>query len=146
MADLALDKKEVPLGKRISELTLPEKVRLALTGGKEARSLLCREKNKMILSCLLENPRISEQEILHLAKEKTLPVEILSRMAKRKEWMKKYSIRLALAQNPKTPLPLSLKLLRTFRDTDLRKIARSRDVSAHLAAGARKILMARGLL
>ncbi len=125
---------------------LPEKMRLAQSGDKEARSLLAREQNKLILSSLLQNPRISDQEILNFAKEKTIPEEILTLLSKRKEWMKKYPVRLALAQNPKTPLALSLRLIRNFRDTDLRKIAKSKDVSVHVAAGARKILMVRGLL
>ena len=146
MPSPAHNQKEEPLAKRIPAMALPEKMRLAQTGGKEARSLLARESNKQILSCLLQNPRISDQEILSFAKERTLPEEILSILSKRKEWMKKYPVRLALAQNPKTPLALSLRLIRTFRDFDLRRIAKSKDVSAHVASGARKILITRGLL
>ncbi len=137
---------EGPLAKQIRDMSLSEKMRLALTGDKEARSLLARESNKLILSNLLQNPRISDHEIVQFAKEKTLPEEILTLLSKRREWMKKYPVRLALAQNPKTPLPLSLRLLRTFRDLDLRRIARSKDVSTHVAGGARKVLMSRGLL
>ena len=146
MSNPAHNQKEGPLSKRIPAMALPEKMRLAQTGDKEARSLLARESNKQILSCLLQNPRISDQEILNFAKERTLPEEILSLLSKRKEWMKKYPVRLALAQNPKTPLALSLRLIRNFRDCDLRKLAKSKDVSVHVASGARKILMTRGLL
>jgi hypothetical protein len=146
MANPAHKQQEGPLAKRILNMGIPEKMRLAQTGDKEARTLLAREPNKQILACLLQNPRISDQEILSFAKEKTLPEEILSLLSKRKEWTKKYPVRLALAQNPKTPLALSLRLIRTFRDFDLRKIAKSKDVSVHVASGARKILMARGLL
>lgn len=127
-------------------MDLAEKMRLALSGDKEARSLLAREQNKVVLCSLLQNPRISDQEILQFAKEKTVPEEILSLITKRKEWMKKYPVRLALAQNPKTPLTLTLRLLGTFRDFDLRRIARSKDVSVHVSSGARKILVRRGLL
>jgi hypothetical protein len=140
------DKQEGPLSKRIAGMDLSEKMRLAQTGDKEARSLLVRDPNKLILTYLLQNPRISDHEILQLAREKTLPEEILDQISKRKEWMKKYPVRLALAQNPKTPLPLSLRLLNSFRDFDLRRIARSKDVSGHVASGARKILKNRGLL
>ena len=137
---------EGSLAKRIGAMDLPEKMRLAQMGDKEARTLLAREQNKQILYCILQNPRISDQEILQFAKEKTLPEEILSLLSKRKEWMKKYPVRLALAQNPKTPLALSLRLLHSFRDFDLRKISKSKDVSVHVASAARKILIARGLL
>ena len=146
MANPAYNMQEGTLAKQIASMGLPEKMRLAQSGNKEARTLLSREPNKLILTSILQNPRISDQEILRFAKEKTLPEEILTLLSKRKEWMKKYPVRLALAQNPKTPLPLSLRLLRTFRDLDLRRIARSKDVSVHVASGARKILMSRGLL
>jgi hypothetical protein len=146
MTNPAHNQQEGPLGKRIPNMSLPEKMRLAQTGDKEARSLLAREKNKQILSCILQNPRISDQEILNFAKERTLPEEILSLLSKRKDWMKRYPVRLALAQNPKASLALSLRLIRSFRDCDLRKIAKSKDVSVHVASGARKILMTRGLL
>ena len=146
MPNLAHNPQEGPLAKRIPNMGLPEKMRLAQTGDREARSLLARERNKQILFCILQNPRISDQEILNFAKERTLPEEILSLLSKRKDWMKRYPVRLALAQNPKVPVALSLRLIRNFRDGDLRKLAKSKDVSVHVASGARKILMARGLL
>ena len=140
------EEKDVPLPKKIMEMGMSEKIGLALTGDKEARTLLAREPNKLILNYLLQNPRITENEIIQLAKVKTIPQEILITISKRREWMKKYQLRLALTENPKTPLPLVLKLLSLLRDVDLRKIARSRDVSANVSAGARRLLMSRGLL
>ncbi len=137
---------KIPLAKRINNMELSEKVRLAMTGDKEARGLLIRNSNKLILANLIQNPRITDQEIMVLAKAKDLPLEILNTISKKKEWMKKYPLRLALVQNPRTPIPLGLKLLRTFRDQDVRKIARSKDVSTHIANAARKLLMSRGLL
>lgn len=136
----------VPMCKRILGMDLSEKIRLALTGDKETRNLLAREPNKLILSYLLQNPRITETEILGIAKGRSLPEEILLMITKKKEWMKKYPIRLAVTQNPKTPLAVAMKMLSSIRDADLRKIGRSRDVSAYLSAGARKILVHRGLL
>jgi len=146
MANPAHERQERSLAKRVAGMGLSEKMRLAQTGDKEARSLLAREKNKLILTNILQNPRISDHEILRFAKEKTLPEEVLTLLTKRKEWMKKYPVRLAVAQNPKTPLALSMRLLQTLRDLDLRRIARSKDVSVHVASGARRMLMSRGLL
>lgn len=139
-------KQDQPLSRKIAALNLPEKIRLALTGDKETRSLLYRESNKLLLTYLLQNPRITDHEILHMAGDKSLPEAIVSDLLKRKEWMKKYPVRLALAQNPKLPLPVALKLLGTLRDHDLRKIARSKDVSVHVAMRARKLLAIRGVL
>jgi len=138
--------KDLPLSSRIQRLPLPEKIRLALTGDKDARALLCRDPSKVVLAALLQNPRLSDPEILQMARDRNLPEEILSELVRRKEWIKKYPVRLALVQNPKLPLPSALKLLGTLRDPDLRKIARSKDVPSQIAAGARRTLAARGLL
>lgn len=138
--------KDLPLSQTIPSLPLPEKVRLALTGDKEVRSLLCRDPNKVVLANLLQNPRLSDPEVLQMARDRNLPEEILSELLRRKEWIKKYPVRLALVQNPKVPLPSALKLLGTIRDADLRRIARSKDVPSQIAAGARRTLAARGLL
>jgi len=142
----AEEKKDTPPSKKLATLNLSEKIRLALTGDKETRTLLSRESNKVILTYLLQNPRLTDHEILQMASNKSLPEEVLAAVLKRREWMKKYPIRLALAMNPKVPLPSSLKLVSTLLDPDLRKIARSRDVSVHIATKARRILAARGLL
>ena len=145
-ASTAPERNEVPLSQRILGMGVSEKIKLALTGDKEARCLLARDPNKLILSYLLQNPRIMEVEILAMAHGRNIPEEILLSITRKKEWMKRYPVRLAVVQNPKAPLPVALKLLATVRDPDLRKIARSRDVSGHLSAGARRILMRRGLL
>ena len=140
------EKKDVPLSKQIQDMGMPEKIRLALMGAKEARSLLARDRNKLVLMYLLQNPRITEHEIVLFAKGKSVHEEILVTISKRKDWMKRYPIRLAMIHNPKTPMHVGLKLLRSIWDYDLRKIARSKDVSVYLAAAARKILVSRGLL
>ena len=139
-------KQDSPLSKKLTALNLSEKIRLALTGDQEARAVLYRASNRLILSYLLQNPRITDHEILQMANDRSLPEEILTTLLKRREWLKKYPIRLALAMNPKVPLPSALKLVATLRDPDLRKIARSKDVSVHIAMRARKILAVRGLL
>ena len=148
MGQPAIDEneKKVPLAKRMTDMEVSEKIQLAITGDKEARCLLARTGNKIILSYLLQNPRITEQEILQLANAKELPKEIIALLLQKKSWMKKYPIRLAMAKNPKLPIHQAMKLLNTLRDNDLKKMVRSKDVSAALATCARRILMRRVLI
>ena len=137
-------KQKSPLALRLPLMSLSEKVRLGSSGDRSARSLLAREHNKLILNGILQNPRISDEEILQFSNERTLSEEMLTLISKRREWMKQYPIRLALTQNPRTSIAVALKQLPTFRDGDLRRIARSKDVNRVVAAGARRILMTRG--
>ncbi len=138
--------KEAPLATRIAGLSLPEKIRLALTGNRDERTILYRDSNKMIKRYVLQNPRIMEDEVLAIARDRNADDEILTTIAKRKEWVKRYPVRLAVATNPKTPVPLAINMLKTLREADLRRIVRSKDVAAAVAIGAKKILVAKGLM
>ena len=62
----------------------------------------------------------------------------------RKDWLKAYPIRLALTQNPKTPVPKALRLLETLQERDVRQIAKSRNVASPVSAAAVRLLARRG--
>lgn len=141
-----IPEKEAPLATRIAQLSVPEKIRVALTGNKDERSILYRDPNRMIKLYVLQNPRIMEDEILSMARDRNADEEILTTIGKRKEWVKRYPVRLALATNPRTPVPLAMAMLKTLREADLRRIVRSKDVATAVASGAKKILASRGLL
>ncbi len=130
----------------VRSMSVAEKIRLAMLGSKSARRLLVRDTNKAVLRAVVQSPKIREDEVLALAQDRTLPEEIIRMILGRRDWMKSYPIRLALCQNPKTPVARALRLLETLQDRDLRQIARSRNVPAPVAAGATRILARRGKL
>ncbi|MDH5202984.1 MAG: hypothetical protein OEW69_06980, partial [Nitrospirota bacterium] len=88
---------------RIQRLSVTEKRHLARMGGREIRSVLIKDPNKEILMTLLDNPKITETEIETIAKSRFIPEEALRKIAKKREWMKKYPIVSAVVTNPKTP-------------------------------------------
>src|SRR5512143_662064 len=53
------DGKKLNIQQIIQKMTAPQKIKLALVGGKEARSLLIRDSSKMIATTVLDNPRIT---------------------------------------------------------------------------------------
>ncbi len=130
----------------VRSMSVAEKIRLAMLGSKSARRLLVRDTNKAVLRAVVQSPKIREDEVLALAQDRTMPEEIIRMILGRRDWMKSYPIRLALCQNPKTPVARALRLLETLQDRDLRQIARSRNVPAPVAAGATRILARRGKL
>ena len=144
--DPATEEKGVPFAKKIASLTLPEKIRIALTGNKDVRTVLYRDANKKIGEYILQNPGIMDDEILFFARDRNASEDMLVAISRRKDWVKKYPLRLALTLNPKTPIPLALNILKTLREADLRKIVRSKDVSMYVSSGARRILASKGLL
>ena len=49
-----------------------------------------------------------------------------------------------LANNPKCPLPVAMRLLPFLHERELRNLSRSRGVASALSTQARKLLAARG--
>lgn len=128
----------------VQSLSVAEKIKLATLGSKGARRLLIRDNNRVVQTAVIRSPKIREDEVLSIVQDRTAPEEVIRVVLNRKDWLKNYPIRLALCQNPKTPLPRSLRLLETLQEKDLRQIAKSRNVPAAVCSGALRALGRRG--
>jgi hypothetical protein len=117
-----------------------EKIKLAMTGDKEWRSILIRDSNKLVNSAVVKNPRITEPEILTISKSVIQNDEILRVICHNKEWIKKYEIRRALVLNNKTPLPVALRFMGFMTEKDLSAMAKSKNISSIIANQARRML------
>lgn len=122
-------------------LGISEKIKFALTGDKEWRSIMIKDSNKLVSGAVLKNPRITDQEILAVAKSNMINEETVRVICNNKDWIKNYQIRKALVENNKTPLPFALRFLSTISEKDLSILAKSKNVSTVIATQARKSLM-----
>jgi len=129
---------------RVRKLPVAARVKLALSGNKEARQVLSHDSVKLVQSCVLRNPRFSLEEALAMAKNRSLAGELLRIIADHRDWVRNYSIRLALVQNPKTPLQVALGLLSGIQERDMRLLAKSRNVASVLQSQAKRNLLRRG--
>ncbi len=127
----------------VRSMSVAEKMRLAMLGSKTARRLLVRDTNKAVVRAVVQSPKIREDEVLAIAQDRTVSEEIIRMIVQRRDWLKSYPIRLALCQNPKTPLPRALRLLETLQDRDLRQISKSRNVPSPVSSGAVRVLARR---
>jgi len=130
--------------KVVARLNTGQKLKLALSGNKAARDLLIKDSNRIISMAVLKNPRITEDEVQKVAHTKGTTDDMLRQISKNKEWVKSYSIRVGMLSNPKTPLTVSLKLLDTVYEKDLRSISKSKNIPNALASAARRKLEAKG--
>ena len=130
---------QVPL----SQMTLPMKIRMAMIGNSFVRGQLVRDPNRMVAAAAIKSPGVSELEARKYAGNHALCDEVISYIAGRREWTKQYSVKLALVQNPKTPLAASMRLMTFLREKDIRGIARSKGIPSALASQARKLQMQR---
>lgn len=119
---------------------ISEKIKFALTGDKEWRSIMIKDSNKLVSAAVLKNPRITDQEILSIAKSNMINEETVRTICNNKDWIKNYQIRKSLVENNKTPLPFALRFLSTLSERDLSMISKSKNVSTVIATQARKAL------
>jgi len=133
---------EVPLSltRRVLRLRTNQKIMLAIKGGKEERTLLIREANRLIQVNVIRNPRITEGEIAFIAQMRTVNEEVIRIIATNREWLKKYGTVKALVLNPKTPVGLSLNLLKRLIDMDLKLLVKDRNVAEILRREAKRYL------
>lgn len=123
------------------EMTISEKIKMAMTGDKEWRMLLVKDTNKMISGAVIKNPRITEAEILMISKSHLNNDEILRDICVNKDWTKNYQIKKSLVENHKTPLHFALRFLSSLTDKDLSAIAKSKNISSVISTQARRLLL-----
>ncbi len=125
---------------QILHMGVAEKIKMALMGNKEARGILIRDSNKLVAVAVVKSPKIQEQEIEMISKSRQVSDEVLRTIAGTKDWLKSYPIKVNLVGNSKTPLPIAMRLLPHLLESDLRKLAKSKNVSATVASQARRII------
>jgi hypothetical protein len=123
------------LAARLREMTVAQKMSLALSGDREARFALIRDTNKTLHVYVLRNPRMGIDEVQYAAKLPTLSPEALKLIAEHREWGSNPTICAAVARNPKTPVPIAIRILDRLPVSDLRVIAKgaAREPIVHAA-------------
>jgi hypothetical protein len=131
------------LAAEIQTMAVGERLKLALKGNRDARQILIRDASRIVQRFVLLNPRITDDEIIALAKNRSIDRELLDQICKRKEWLANYQVKLALATNPKTPLPLAVRLVPSLLPRDLRALAKSKNVPAAVNGLAKRLVIER---
>ena len=123
---------------RIARMGFPEKLRAAVKGTKEMRSILIRDPNKMIAASVLSSPKVAEAEIESFARMANVSEEILRMIGNNRAWTKNYGVIVGLTKNPKTPLAMSLNFMNRLSDRDMQMLSVDRNVAEPLRIAARK--------
>ncbi len=116
---------------------------MALTGDKEWRTLLIREPNKQVCTAVLKNPRITEGEVLAVAKNRSASEELIRLILLNRDWLKIYDMKKALVHHPRTPLQQAIKFMGFLSEKDIRELSKSKNVTQVIVNNARRMLMAK---
>jgi hypothetical protein len=139
-AGTATKRKKLNVIQAVNRMTTPQKIKLALTGGKEARGLLIRESNKQISTAVLDNPRITDTEVEFFSKSTNISEDCMRKIGMNSEWTKKYNVAHALVNNPKCPAGIAVGFVNRMMDKDLAMLEKSRNVSEAVRAAARGLV------
>jgi hypothetical protein len=131
--------RELTVFQQVQRMNVAEKVKFAFRTDKEGRSLLLKDTSKLVVMAVLNSPKITEQEIEGVAKSRNVSEDVLRAIARKKEWMANYTIKLGLAGNPKTPVGIAMSQLPLLKTRDLGFLAKDRGVPEAVRNAAQRL-------
>jgi hypothetical protein len=133
------DPQRQTLLQRIGAMTPPEKIKTALTGNQEERLVLIHDSNKLVALAVLGSPKLSEAEVEAFAMMKNVTEEVLRHISTSRAFMKRYTVAVALVNNPRTPLDVTLPLINRLNERDLKNLSMNKNVPETLRTLGLKI-------
>jgi len=110
---------------RIRAMSVRERMNLARNGSRMERSILIKDPNKTVHVFLVQNKRITLDEIRYMAGYRQAGPDALKMIAENRNWMQNSGIVSALVRNPKTPSTVAVRLLEKLPRADLARIAKT---------------------
>ena len=114
---------------KISRLDIKGRIQLAMKGNKEERSILIRDGTKLVALAVLESGKISDGEVEKFASQKNVLEAVLRQIPMKRRFAKNYNVMRNLVANPRTPLDVSLALVKNLLISDLRNLSSNKEVS-----------------
>ena len=117
---------------RVPQLPLGQKITLARRGPARLGGALLAEGHAQLVSIVLDNPYLTEAQVLKALSREKLPPGVVQTLAHHRKWSLCYNVRLALVRNPASPLSAVLAFLPELTVSDLRELASPGIVSESL--------------
>ena len=114
---------ERPLKPAGRPLTLGERKALARTHRRDQILLLLRDPHPAVVAILLENPHLTEADVVTIAALRPAAPEALAKIAAHARWSVRHAVKRALVLNPSTPLADAIRLATTLRSGELAELA-----------------------
>ena len=114
---------------KIAKLDIRGRIQLAMKGTKEERSILVRDGTKIVALAVLDSPKITDGEVEKFATQKNVLEAVLRSIPMKRRFAKNYAVVRNLVFNPRTPLDVSLGLMKNVLTADLKNLAGNKEVS-----------------
>jgi hypothetical protein len=121
-------------------LTLGERKSLARTHRRDQLILLVRDPHPMVVAILLDNPHVTEQDVVKMAAARPAVPDSLAKIAAHPRWSVRHAVKRALVLNPSTPLADAIRIATTLRAPELAEIAADHSLPETLRKHASEVL------
>jgi hypothetical protein len=135
-----LKEKVVPLYARIADMTVSQKIRCATLGSAAERLLLIRDSNRLVAAAAAKSPLLKENEATQISASRAVSEDVLRLISMNREFTRNYQIKLNLVSNPRTPFTFASRMVPMLRDSELKMLAKSKNVSTAVATAVRQQL------
>jgi hypothetical protein len=131
---------ERPLKPTDRPLTLGERKAAARTHRRDRILLMVRDPHPAVVEILLDNPHVTEADVMKMASMRPAVPESLAKIAAHARWSVRHAVKRALVLNPATPLADAVRIATTLRAPDLEEIAGDYSLPDALRTHAREVL------
>ena len=128
-----LKQKFLPLHAQIAQMTVTQKIRRAQLGTAAERALLVRDNNRLVSSAAVKSPLMREHEAVRISALRSISEDVLREIARNREFTRNYQVKLNLVTNPRTPFTFASRMVPLLRDSDLTKLAKSKNIPGSIA-------------
>ncbi|MBX3217544.1 MAG: hypothetical protein KF850_36270 [Labilithrix sp.] len=111
---------------------------------KAIRMLGIRDANPLVAVSALSTPGISDAEVVRIAGLRNVAEDVLREIAINREWTRHYMVKFNLVANPRTPFGHASKFVLHLRESDLKSLAKSKEVSGAIQTAAKQQLSRKG--
>jgi hypothetical protein len=121
-------------------LTLGERKALARARNRDVLDRLLRDPHPHVIRNILENPRITEDDVVRLAARRPTYPDVQAEIAQSPKWNVRQRVRLAIVQNPYTPTGISVPLLPLLIRPELDQVLAATDIPPIVRGAAIELL------
>ncbi len=118
-------------------LTLGERKSLARRTDPDTMARLLLDPHPEVIRRLLHNPRLTEDDVVHLAAKRPCRADVLAEIAQSEKWMHRAQVRLAIALNPSTPVTIAGPIVSLLMRQELKMVL----ASTHVAPAVRALCL-----
>lgn len=124
---------------QIRMLPVQARLKLARSANRSLRGVLVRDPNPRVAVAVIKYNSVTDPEVEQYARNRSICEDVLEEIGKRREWIRKHPIVLALVQNPKTPVTMTMKFVPRLSVRELRELGRNRNVPDPVRSAARRL-------